>query len=115
MAQLPDDQRVSTQVARIVADGAGSSWPSLALVAKRLGLSPRTLRRRLAADGSSFSAVAADTRQELARRYVASPDVAITEVAFLLGYSEVSAFHRAFRRWTGSTPAAFRAQALCER
>jgi len=67
-------------------------------------MSERSLQRRLADEGQTFDALLDELRHELALRYLADKTLAIAEVAFLLGYSEPSAFHRAFKRWTGKTP-----------
>ncbi len=80
--------------------------------ARRLGLSPRTLTRRLTEQGVSFRELLEDVRQQLARAWLTDPSVAIHEVAYLLGYSEPSTFHRSFRRWTGETPTAWRRSQL---
>ncbi len=77
-------------------------------VARRLGLSPRTFARRLSLEGLAFSDVLADLRADLAERYLADTGVSISEIAWLLGYQEVSAFTHAFKRWTGKTPRAAR-------
>jgi len=69
----------------------------------------RTLRRRLRQEGVTFRGVLDATRAELAQSCLRDHRVTIAEVAFLLGFSEPSAFLRAFKRWTGRTPAAFRA------
>jgi AraC-like DNA-binding protein len=66
------------------------------------------LYRRLGAAGSDFSVLTQGVRQELALMYVAAPHIPFTEIAALLGYSELSAFSRAFRRWTTLSPAAYR-------
>ncbi len=79
-------------------------------VAHRLGVSPRTLRRKLAAEGVTFAGVLDDLRYALARRYLAEHDVSISRIAWLLGYTEVSSFSHAFRRWTGRTPRADRSR-----
>lgn len=78
--------------------------PSITAIAAQLHMSERSLQRKLAAEQSSFDAIVDDLRAELARRYLEDRRLAIGEVAFLLGYSEPSAFHRAFKRWTGRTP-----------
>lgn len=80
------------------------------VVAARLGMSPRTLARRLAAEGSSFAAILAETRAALADRYLADRSLAISQIAWLLGYAEIGAFTRAFQRWTGMVPSAARAR-----
>ena len=68
----------------------------------------RTLQRGLKAEGTSFQRVVGDVRLALARHHLDRPHATIQEVAFLLGYAEPSAFHRAFKRWTGRTPQAYR-------
>lgn len=91
-------------VTRSLCDGS----PSIRSTAKQLGMSVRTLQRRLEAHDVAFRDLVAETRRTLAQRYLAEGSANLTEVAFLLGYSELSAFDRAFRRWTGSTPLAER-------
>ena len=82
-----------------------------ARVAADLGVSVRTLDRRLAAEGTSFRQVLDGVRRELAERHLRDPRATPGEIAFQLGYSESSAFHRSFKRWTGLTPRAFRRRA----
>lgn len=77
-------------------------------MARRLRMSVRTLNRLLAAEGTTFRALSARTRCEVAERRLSNPSTSIAEVAFLLGFSELSAFCRAFKRWTGLTPGEFR-------
>jgi AraC-like DNA-binding protein len=81
---------------------------SVSNVAKRLGMSQRTLLRRLSDEGAGFSEILDETRVALARRYLVERDLQVTEIAWLLGYHEVSSFTRAFKRWTGVTPRQFR-------
>jgi AraC-like DNA-binding protein len=82
----------------------------LADVARKLGLSPRTLRRKLAAEGETFAGILEELRVALAQHYLAEQDLPISRIAWLLGYTEVSAFSHAFRRWTGRTPRADRSR-----
>jgi AraC-like DNA-binding protein len=79
-------------------------------MARRLGLSERTLRRHLAAQATTFEALYDDARATVARHLMTRPGVAVAEAAYLTGFSDVRAFHRAFRRWAGTTPGAFRAR-----
>jgi AraC-like DNA-binding protein len=79
-------------------------------VAQKLGLSPRTLRRKLAAEGVTFAGILEELRFALAKHYLAEQDLSISRIAWLLGYTEVSAFSHAFRRWTGRPPRADRAR-----
>ena len=67
---------------------------------------PKTLTRRLRNEGTTFRGLLDELRLQLAERYLRQPNLSVDEVAFLLGYSERSAFHRAFRRWTGRAPRA---------
>ena len=83
-------------------------------IAQRLGMSQRTLARNLSAEGSTFSGVLDGLRRDLADRYLADKDLSISEIAWLLGYQEVSAFTHAFRRWTGSSPRYVRARELSD-
>ncbi len=81
-------------------------------IARRLGVSPRSLRRRLGDEGHSLSALADQVRRELALSELSNPEIPIKRIADRVGFSEVSAFHRAFKRWTGVTPARYRASAF---
>ena len=79
-------------------------------IAHRLGLSRRTLARRLESEGLSFEAVLGALRADLANRYLRDEALAISQIAWLVGYKEVSAFTHAFTRWTGKTPREARVQ-----
>ncbi|HEY6188444.1 MAG TPA: AraC family transcriptional regulator [Pyrinomonadaceae bacterium] len=81
---------------------------SLEAISRQLGTSPRTLQRKLKEEGASHQDLLDEIRRDLSKRYLREPQMAICEVAYLLGFSEPSAFHRAFRRWTGITPRAYR-------
>lgn len=81
---------------------------SITHAARRLGLGERTLQRRLDQAGVGFAAVLAAVREELAREYLSEPGMSLAEIAWLLGFSDQSAFTRAFKRWTGATPGAWR-------
>lgn len=85
---------------------------SLAALAKAHHTSPRSLQRRLSEQGTSFQALLDNTRQHLAERHLMDAKLDLAEIALLLGYSEQSAFTRAFRAWTGLAPAQWRRQQL---
>jgi AraC-like DNA-binding protein len=106
-AAMPLVHQLRRALAGRLCDGA----PSLAEMARRLGESPRTLQRRLAEAGLRYSGVLDGLRHELAVAQLAKGELAIAEIAFALGFDEVASFHRAFRRWERTTPAAFRAAA----
>lgn len=67
-------------------------------------MSERSLQRHLREHGSSFNALADEVREATARLYLDQPDMALAEIAYLLGFGDQSAFTRAFKRWTGRTP-----------
>jgi len=83
---------------------------SIQRIAADLNITTRTLQRRLEEGDESFEAVRDDVFRESAERCLGSDKISIAEIAYLLGYSEPAAFHRAFKRWTGVTPQAFRDQ-----
>jgi len=73
-------------------------------IARRLGMSPRTFARRLASEGLTFSEILDEQKVDLAKSYLRDGDLPVSQIAWLLGYREVSAFTHAFKRWTGTTP-----------
>jgi len=105
---LEGDEPVENLVRQVVSRSLSEGVPRMADVARRLAMSERTLHRRLAATGLSFKTEVQATRRELAENLLRQSRYTLSEVAFLTGFSEQSAFQRAFKRWTGKTPAAFR-------
>jgi AraC-like DNA-binding protein len=103
-ANGPVSQRVAAVLARRMGDA-----PSLNDVASELAMSVRTLQRELQANGVSYRKLIEDVKRDIAVQHLALPGVSVTEVSFMLGFSEPGAFTRAFRRWTGSAPTAYRA------
>ena len=85
-----------------------SGEPCVEALAKSLGMSRRSLQRRLMDAGTSYQRVLEETRYELAKRYLQDPVKSVTEITFLLGFSEQGAFTRAFKRWNGSAPRDYR-------
>lgn len=100
--QSPSFER---QVERRIVDLLPSGNARLATIAMELGVSERTLSRRLAEAGLTFKDLLVDVRRDLSMKYMAEPDLSLKQAAFLLGYSELSAFSHAFKRWSGMTPA----------
>jgi AraC-like DNA-binding protein len=80
-------------------------------IARRLGVSQRTFARRLSLEGLTFSDILESLRSDLAGRYLSDEDLSISQIAWLLGYQEVSALTHAFKRWTGKTPREARSSA----
>ncbi len=92
----------------LLAEELHKGIPPLDDLAKRLGTTERTIRRRLDEQGTSYRELLDETRSELARSYIRDRRMPLAEVAFMLGFTDPSAFHRAFKRWTGTTPKSFR-------
>ncbi|UCC14635.1 MAG: AraC family transcriptional regulator [Gammaproteobacteria bacterium] len=87
-------------------------FPDLTRIAARLNLSERGLRRRLAAEGSSYRNILREVRETLARAYLLDTRLQVEEIAERLGYSDASNFSHAFRQWTGTTPGVYRRDQL---
>ncbi len=107
--KTPTDPLITAQVKRLLQEALRTDDASVEVVARRVGLTARSLQRRLTDEGTTFAAVREDVRRDLARRYLAH-GLPIADISFLLGFSEPSAFFRAFKRWTGETPLAHRAR-----
>ncbi|MBF3242169.1 helix-turn-helix transcriptional regulator, partial [Pseudomonas aeruginosa] len=86
-------------------------WPDLDQVARQLHMSSQTLRRHLREEGGSFQQLKDHLRRDLAIYHLGRDELSIQDIAEQLGFSEPSAFHRAFKKWTGLTPGAYRHQA----
>jgi AraC-like DNA-binding protein len=99
------------QVARVLAEKLKGSTPSLQEVARHLAMSSRNLQRVLRESGTSYQALLDEVRRDLAIQHLTNPATSVGQIGFLLGFSEPSAFHRAFRRWTGKLPSAYRTRA----
>ncbi len=118
LAQAPENMLVkyknigsqASRVRRFLRRVPVAEWPDLPEVAVSLGMPPSTLRRHLSHDGTSFQAIKDALRHDLAVAWLRQGDRPVADVAADLGYAEPSAFHRAFRKWTGLTPGAFRRQ-----
>jgi AraC-like DNA-binding protein len=95
-------------VRKTITESIREGKPNLTDVARKLEIGPRTLQRRLKKYGIDFKELVDSARRRLALAYLKDGGITLTEIAFLLGYSEVSAFNRAFKRWTNSTPLDYR-------
>jgi AraC-like DNA-binding protein len=109
IARLPARTGLAHDVHRVLAGTVAAGGARMATLARELGMSERTLQRRLAREGVSYQDLVDDVRKDAAARYLGGSPLAIGEIAYLLGYSEPAAFHRAFKRWYSVTPERFRA------
>ncbi|MDD9937978.1 MAG: AraC family transcriptional regulator [Myxococcales bacterium] len=111
LEKLPTGPDLVERTRKAISERLRRGDPSLESVARELAMSERSLQRHLKELGYSFNALVDELRQGTAKLYLAQPDIAIAEVAYLLGFSDQSTFNRAFKRWLGITPKQYRVQA----
>ena len=107
-----DPSSLRTQVENAISSLLPHGRVSVEDVARNLGVSERTLARRLSDEGSAFSEILQDLKRDLAVRYLEDRKLHVSKIAWLLGYQEVSAFTHAFKRWTGKTPSEMRREGV---
>ncbi len=108
LVKYKNSSGLSARIRRRLRGQHPAQWPSLPELARQLNLSEATLRRRLEQDGSSYRAILDDLRRDMAIGLLADSQASLADIAAALGFSEASAFHRAFRNWTGSRPGEYR-------
>jgi AraC-like DNA-binding protein len=109
LTQVPRaDDSIVSHVRRALVESLAQGQPTAAAVGRAVGMSERTLHRRLRDERTTFRRLLDQVRGDLAAAMLQQQAVGIAEIAFILGYSEPAAFHRSFRRWTGQTPLTFR-------
>ena len=107
LAKSPRYGIFANQVQQLIRDGLPLGSARIETICRKLGRSERTLQRKLDEEGTSYKELLKETQRDLSKFYLQKPDMAICEVSYLVGFSQVSAFHQAFRRWTGLTPKEF--------
>ncbi|WP_323771950.1 AraC family transcriptional regulator [Antarctobacter sp.] len=108
LSQLTRAPALVTQAQAAIAQALSEGTPKMADIARGLGLSVRSFHRRLAEQGMNFQSLTEETRRDLAEGLLQDERHSLAEIAFLTGFSEQSAFTRAFKRWVGTTPATYR-------
>lgn len=111
LSKYDDDASLERRLRMQISQSLSQGIPTVSNIAKYFGMSARTLQRRLSDRGYSFQALVDESRRELAERLLKETEYPLAEVAFLTGFSEQSAFNRAFKRWAGQTPRSFRIKA----
>lgn len=111
MDEANEARSIREQVEGVLFELLPSGRTEMSDVASALGIGLRTLQRRLSAEGTNWRTVLGETRERLARHYLRSTTMSAAEVSFLLGFEDPNSLFRAFHRWTGSTPEAWRATA----
>jgi AraC-like DNA-binding protein len=110
LEKLTENESVASRVTRLLLEKQ-NGFPSLQVTARLFGMTPRTLHRRLLDEGTSFHAILEDVRHSLAVQHVRSGKRSIEEIAYLLGYSDLANFRRAFKRWESVPPSEYRERA----
>jgi AraC-like DNA-binding protein len=95
-------------VQRLIKDALPGGIPGISQLAEHMGLSNRTLTRRLSESGTTFRKLIEKTQKDISMDLLKNPNRSVGEIAFQTGFSEQSAFNRAFKRWTGQTPVEYR-------
>lgn len=111
LSKFDDDASLERRVRMQISQSLSQGIPTLSNIANYFSTSGRTLQRRLTDRGYSFQSLVDESRRELAERLLQETEYPLAEVAFLTGFSEQSAFNRAFKRWAGQTPRSFRIKA----
>lgn len=99
---------IISQVKRAILDQLPSGKLNEEDVAKRVFVSSRTLQRRLADESTNFRTLLLEVRREMAEKYIADKSMPLAEISYMLGFADTSSFSRAFKQWTGGSPALFR-------
>ena len=108
LQSLSQHSGIAARIASLMTTQLNSSVPEKSVIAAQLGMSERTLQRRLQEEGTSYQEILDNTRHYLARELLKNTRIPLTDVAIQLGFAEPSAFYRAFRKWQGSTPGQYR-------
>ena len=108
-AEIQDSTTISDRVKAVLKRCLASGRPEVARVARELGMSERTLQRRITQEATTFRALLSDARRELSQQLLGDPAIQIEEVTYLLGYQDTTSFYRAFRDWAGVSPGEWRA------
>jgi AraC-like DNA-binding protein len=108
LGQLPEQGDFLDMVRRPILQGLSGGVPAAERVARQLGLSKRSFFRRLQEHATSYQQIVDEIRRDLTLHHLREGRLSLSEIAFLVGYAEVSTFHRAFRRWSGQSPAEYR-------
>ncbi len=115
LAEQAQQPAIVNDIQRHIIDALPGDAANIKDISKLLGKSPRTLQRELHAAGFNFSQILDQTRQDLAGKYLLDTDLHISQIAFLLGFAEVSVFTRAVKRWFGHSPSAYRQKVIEEK
>jgi AraC-like DNA-binding protein len=107
LPEINPEAEISARVSEVLGKSLAGGQRSIGVVSKQIGVSPRTLQRKLNEEGTSYHKLVEDVQRALSERYLKSSELTICEISYLVGFSQQSAFQRAFKRWKGITPKEF--------
>lgn len=107
-----ENASLNAQIRSIISKEFGNNFPDFSVVCEKLAMTPQTLRRRLKDENTSYQEIKDTIRKDASIYYLSKPELTIDEIALLMGFSEASSFHRAFKKWTSKTPSAYRQELL---
>ncbi|WP_095156640.1 AraC family transcriptional regulator [Pseudomonas sp. Irchel 3E13] len=108
LVKYRNDESISARIRQRLRGQSPEEWPELEALAKMLRMSYSTLQRRLQAEGLNYQRLKDNLRRDIAINLLSQPGLTVTDVAARTGFQETSAFHRAFKKWTGVSPGAYR-------
>ncbi len=107
-----ENASLNARIRSIISKEFGNNFPDFSVICEKLNMTPQTLRRRLKEENTSYQEIKDNIRKDASVFYLSKPELTIDEIAMLMGFSEASSFHRAFKKWTGKTPSVFRQELL---
>lgn len=107
LPEINPEAEISARVSQVFSKSLAGGPPSIEVVSKQIGVSSRSLQRKLKEEGTSYHKLVEQVQRALSERYLKSSEITICEISYLLGFSQQSAFQRAFKRWNGMTPKEF--------
>lgn len=108
LRQLSLNETYTEKVSRLLVKSIGAEVPTIDYISKRLAISVRNLQTKLKKEGTTYREILKNIRKEMAFKYLRDKNVSITEISYLLGFSEPSVFNKTFKIWTGYTPGVYR-------
>ncbi|MCG8667883.1 MAG: AraC family transcriptional regulator [Pseudomonadales bacterium] len=103
---------LNARIRSIISKEFGNNFPDFSVICEKLNMTPQTLRRRLKDENTSYQEIKDSIRKDASVFYLSKHELTIDEIAMLMGFSEASSFHRAFKKWTGKTPSVYRQELL---
>lgn len=105
---------LNARIRSIISKEFGNNFPDFSVICEKLNMTPQTLRRRLKDENTSYQEIKDSIRKDASVFYLTKHELTIDEIAMLMGFSEASSFHRAFKKWTGKTPSVYRQELLLQ-